>query len=119
MGTSYCADFITITVKPVGSANLLRTPRGGYRRGGRRKVARAATKSSFKEIMNDRKRQLGTRKAPGTRRAMFPTEREVFLAKMLLCVLDALGEQCVFEAELYNSIKAIAEPLVRDDDASS
>ncbi len=45
---------------------------------------------------------------------MFPTEREVLLAKMLLRVLDALGEQCVYEAHLYDAVKSIAEPIVRE-----
>ncbi len=66
--------------------------------------------------MNDRKRQLGSRKAPGTYRRVFPTEREVLLAKMLLRLVDALGERVIFEPDLYNEIKLFAEPILRDDD---
>ncbi len=68
--------------------------------------------------MNERKKQLGTRKSPGTHRRMFPTEREVLLAKMLLCCCDVLGKytDVVFDPHLYDSIKSIAEPIVRESE---
>lgn len=49
------------------------------------------------------------------RREMLPTEREVLLARMLLWVCDELGNQDPDQEfiELYNRIKAIAEPIVR------
>ncbi len=46
--------------------------------------------------------------------AVFPTEREVLLARLLLHVIDVLGQREDLDAELYDGVKAIAEPVVRE-----
>lgn len=44
---------------------------------------------------------------------MHPTSREVSLAKLLLQLVDVLGTKEDLDADLYNEVKAIAEPIVR------
>lgn len=64
--------------------------------------------------MNDR-RQLPERPPRGVRHPVYPTAREVLLARLLLhvCDLIASADQDQEFLELYNGVKAIAEPVVR------
>lgn len=67
--------------------------------------------------MNDSKRKQLTGRSPiGVRKTMFPNHREVLLARLLLQVADRIaGEDEDQEfIQLYNEVKAIAEPVVRE-----
>lgn len=63
--------------------------------------------------MPDEKRQLQPRPSTRTIRGVHPTHREVLLARLLLQVVDALGNHEDLDAALYDDVKAIAEPVVR------
>lgn len=64
--------------------------------------------------MND-KRQVPGLPPRGVRRTMFPTAREVLLARLLLRVADEVAQEDADQewVELYNAIKAFAEPVLR------
>lgn len=63
---------------------------------------------------DETKRQLDGRRPAGVIRNVHPTQREVLLARLLLQVIDALGNHEDLDVDLYNSVKAIAEPVVRE-----
>lgn len=50
---------------------------------------------------------------------MHPSAREVLLARLLLQVIDALGNREDLDVDLYNEVKAFAEPIVRGDRGAS
>lgn len=54
-------------------------------------------------------------KPRNVRRSMFPTEREVLLARLLLRVADTVAaeDQDQEFLDLYNDIRAFAEPVLR------
>jgi len=58
-------------------------------------------------------RQLNGRPTNRTLRRVHPTEREVLLARLLLHVIDVLGTREDLDTQLYDGVKAIAEPIVR------
>lgn len=64
--------------------------------------------------MNDR-RQVPALPPRGVRRTMFPTAREVLLARLLLRVADEIGSKDEDQEflDLYNEVKAFAEPVAR------
>lgn len=64
--------------------------------------------------MNAQNRQTEPRRSGRSRRTMYPTAREVLLAKLLLSVLDQLGGTDAFDVDLYNECKHLAEGTVRD-----
>ncbi len=59
--------------------------------------------------------KIGSKRPAGVRRTVFPTQREVLLARMLLLVADraASSDRDQNWLELYNEIKMIAEPILR------
>jgi len=63
--------------------------------------------------MNE-KRQLRPRQRSRAFRSVHPTEREVLLARLLLHLVDVLGTKEDLDVDLYNGVKAIAEPIVRE-----
>ncbi len=53
-------------------------------------------------------------------RELLPTDREVFLARMLLFVADRVAKDDRDQefVELYNALKELAEPCLRGSDGS-
>lgn len=65
--------------------------------------------------MTDEKRnQVRRRRDARSVRKVYPTEREVLLARLLLAVLDDLGGTDSFDVDLYNQCKSLAEGTVRN-----
>lgn len=65
--------------------------------------------------MDEKPRQFGKRRPAGVRNSVYPTAREVLLARLLLHLCDkvASGDEDQVFVELYDGVKAIAEPIVR------
>ncbi len=66
--------------------------------------------------MNDvSSKQLKGRSPMRVRKALYPTHREVLLARLLLLVADNIGrfDQSQEYLDLYNEVKLIAEPILR------
>lgn len=62
------------------------------------------------------KRQLNKRQPGRTVRAVYPTHREVLLARLLLQVIDSLGERVAYEPDLYNEVKLITDKVFHGEE---
>lgn len=58
--------------------------------------------------------QIKNRERVG-RSEVYPSKREVLLARLLLSLIDNLGAYDDMSADLVDSVKSIAEPIVRVD----
>lgn len=65
--------------------------------------------------MTNDTRQLGPRRPTGVRNTVYPTGREVLLARLLLRIADTIASKDKDQefTELYNECKRIAEPALR------